>query len=104
MAEIPIAVETNIRKFLSLVQESNYIQAAYLYGSHAQGTATEWSDIDVAIVSPDFAENSFATRVALLKLAAKVDTRIEPAPFTPTDFHPDNPLVSEIQRTGIALI
>lgn len=94
----------NIDKFLALVQKSSRIQAAYLYGSHVRGTATEWSDIDIAIVSPDFAENSFAVRVALLKLAAQVDTRIEPAPFAPTDFNPDNPLVSEIQRTGITLI
>ena len=104
MAEIPPTVKANIHKFLALVQKSNRIRAAYLYGSHVQGTATEWSDIDVAIVSPDFAENSFAARVALLKLAAEVDTRIEPAPFSPTDFDPDNPLVSEIQRTGIVLI
>jgi predicted nucleotidyltransferase len=104
MAEIPPAIKENVLRFLALVRKSNRIKAAYLYGSYVQGTATEWSDIDVAIVSPDFADNEFAARVALLRLAAEIDTRIEPAPFAPTDFDPDNPLVSEIQRTGIALV
>lgn len=104
MAEIPLAVKKSIQQFLSLVQQYRHIQAAYLYGSHVHGTANEWSDIDIAIVSPDFAEDRFAARVALLRLAAQVDTRLEPAPFTPTDFDPDDPLVSEIQRTGIALV
>jgi stress-induced morphogen len=30
------------------------VEAAILYGSHASGNPHEWSDIDVAIVSPDF--------------------------------------------------
>ena len=40
----------------------------------------------------------------LLRLAAQVDDRIEPAPFTPQDFVPSDPLVSEIQRTGVRLM
>ena len=40
----------------------------------------------------------------LLHLAAQVDDRIEPAPFTPQDFGPSDPLVSEIQRTGVRLV
>lgn len=104
MAEIPPTIKESVLQFLSLVRRSRHIEAAYLYGSYVHGTANQWSDIDVAIVSPDFAEDRFAARVALLRLAAQVDTRLEPAPFAPTDFDPDNPLVSEIQRTGIALV
>ncbi|MEJ5308390.1 MAG: nucleotidyltransferase domain-containing protein [Anaerolineae bacterium] len=104
MAEIPSAIKESILQFLSLVRESSHIEAAYLYGSHVRGTANQWSDIDIAIVSPDFTEDKFAALVALLRLAAQIDTRIEPVPFAPTDFDPDNPLVSEIQRTGIALV
>jgi predicted nucleotidyltransferase len=104
MAEIPPAIKKSVLQFLSMVQKSRHIDAAYLYGSHVHGTANEWSDIDIAIVSPDFIEDRFAARVALLRLAAEVDTRIEPAPFAPVDFNLDNPLVSEIQRTGIALM
>jgi hypothetical protein len=39
-----------------------------------------------------------------MRLAAQVDDRIEPAPFTPEGFIPSDPLVSEIQRTGVRLI
>ena len=104
MAGIPFAIKENILQFLSLVQESRRIQAAYLYGSHVRGTANEWSDIDVAIVSPDFTEDKFTALVSLLRLAAQVDSRIEPVPFAPIDFDSDNPLVHEIQRTGIVLV
>ncbi len=104
MAEILPAIKESISQFLSLVQKSQHIQAAYLYSSHVLGTANEWSDIDVAVVSPDFTEDQFAALVVLLRLAAQIDARIEPVPFAPTDFDPDNPLVSEIQRTGIMLV
>ena len=104
MAEIPPAIKESILQFLSLVRKSRHIEAAYLYGSHVHGTANQWSDIDIAIISPDFAEDKFTALVSLLRLAAQVDSRIEPVPFAPIDFDPDNPLVNEIQRTGIALV
>ncbi len=76
---------------------------AYLYGSHAKGSAGKWSDIDVAIVSPDFSEDLFSERVFLMKLALLVDDRLEPSPFRPEDFTRDNPLVNEISNTGVEL-
>ena len=54
MAEIDDLVTQSLSRFLAVVQEQRQIQAAYLYGSQATGTATEWSDIDVAVISPDF--------------------------------------------------
>ncbi len=103
MVEIPVTVTIALKQFLEQVQQLHHVQAAYLYGSYAKGQATTWSDIDIAIISPDFADNLSQARVALLCLAAKTDARIEPAPFAPDDFIPDDPLVSEIQRTGLAL-
>ncbi len=43
---------------------------AYLYGSEVRGQAGPWSDIDVAIISPDFADDLFAAQLALMQLAA----------------------------------
>jgi predicted nucleotidyltransferase len=80
------------------------VEAAHLYGSQAQGnrgTATEWSDIDVAVISPDLATDLFEERLLLIRLAARIDDRIDPHAFRPEDFHPTAPLVSAIQRTGV---
>jgi len=101
MADIPAAVAQSLERFLAAVRRRRRIEAAYLYGSQARGTATEWSDIDVALVSPDFSADLFQERLALMRLAAQVDDRIEPHPFRPQDFDLSAPLVSEIRRTGV---
>lgn len=59
MAEIPDTVAASLRQFLAAVRKQRRVEAAYLYGSQTRGTATEWSDIDVAVVSPDFSDDLF---------------------------------------------
>jgi predicted nucleotidyltransferase len=103
MAEISVAVQRSIGEFLAAVRKERRITAAYLYGSEARGQAGPWSDIDVAIISPDFADDLFAAQLALMKLAAKMDERIEPRAFTPESFNLNNPLASVIQKTGIRI-
>jgi len=98
-----IAIES-VQRFLAAVQKQRRIEAAYLYGSQARGTASEWSDIDVAVISPDFSADLFEERLMLMRLAAQVDDRIEPHPFRPQDFDLNTPLVSEIRRTGVRLV
>lgn len=101
MAEIPAAIAESLEQFLAAVRRQRRIEAAYVYGSQTTGMATEWSDIDVALVSSDFSSDLFQERLALMRLAAQVDDRIEPHPFRPQDFGPNSPLVSEIRRTGV---
>lgn len=92
-----------IKIFLSDVRKDKQVLKAYLYGSYAKGVAGKWSDIDLAIVSPDFSEDLFEERLRLMKLALKVDDRIEPSPFRPEDFDINNPLVHEINSYGIEI-
>lgn len=99
MATIPDTVNQSVQRFLVAIRQR--VQAAYLYGSQVKGTAAEWSDIDVAVVSPDFSADLFQERLMLMRLAAQIDDRIEPHPFTPDDFNDTDPLVSEIRRTGV---
>lgn len=103
MAEVMSNVMRSVQRFVTVLRQQQHVEAVYLYGSQATGAAQAWSDIDVAVISPDFAGNLFEARVALLRLAAQVDDRIEPAPFTPEGFTPSDPLVSEIQRTGVRI-
>jgi predicted nucleotidyltransferase len=103
MGEIPVAIAQSVERFLSALRKVRHVEAAYLYGSHVLGGAREWSDIDVAVISPDFQGDLFQERVMLMRLAAQVDDRIEPHPFAPDDFTPTNPLAHEIRRTGIRI-
>ncbi|MCU0913990.1 MAG: nucleotidyltransferase domain-containing protein [Planctomycetes bacterium] len=97
-------VMAGVERFLAVVCQHRRIEAAYLYGSQARGSARPWSDIDVAVVSADFSDDLLQERVPLMRWAAAIDDRIEPQPFTPERFGPHDPLASEIAERGIRLI
>ena len=78
-------------------------EAAYLFGSHAVNRIGRWSDIDVAVVSPDFSSDRFDARLRLMKLSTEIDTRIEPVPYHINDFQETDPLVAEIKKQGVRL-
>ena len=53
--------------------------AIYLYGSHANGTATDTSDIDIAVIFPPMETHERMDILSgLLTIAAKIDGSIEP--------------------------
>ncbi len=90
-----------IKKFIDyLKKEGIKINKVYLYGSYASKESDEFSDIDIAVVSPDFTENRYKERLRLMKIASKIDKRIEPVPFRPEDFNDNDPLVWEIKNKG----
>ena len=97
-------LEKVIRIFLDELQKTYRLDSAYLFGSHAKGTSNQWSDIDLAVVSPDFSEDLYEELLVLMRLAAEIDDRIEPKPFRPDMFTPNEPLVDEIQKHGLKLI
>jgi uncharacterized protein len=97
-------LEKIIQIFLGEIGKIYRVDGAYLFGSHAKGTSHQWSDIDLAIISPDFSEDLYEERLVLMRLAAAIDDRIEPKPFRPEMFTPIEPLVDEIQKHGLKLI
>jgi predicted nucleotidyltransferase len=102
MSKIDNAVMENVTVFLERLKAAGMqIAGAWLFGSHLTGKADEWSDIDVAVISPQIGPDRFEERVRLTKIAFAVDDRIEPLPFSPDSFTQDDPLVREILRTGI---
>ena len=104
MAQVPVAIAPSLERFVAALRRQRRLDAVYLYGSYACGKANEWSDIDVAVVSPDFSEDRFQEQVDLLRLAARIDDRIEARPFRPEDFNETDPLSSEIRRHGIRIL
>ena len=99
-----LELEKIVRVFLDEIQKRYHVDSAYLFGSYARGTQDRWSDIDLAVVSPDFSEDLFEERKVLMLLAAEIDERIEPKPFHPDTFNPIDPLVYEIQKNSVKLI
>jgi predicted nucleotidyltransferase len=93
-----------IKNFLEEIKKKYKIDNAYLYGSFAKGTNNRWSDIDIAIISPDFSDDIFEDRLLLMRLASTIDDRIEPRPFKRELFNRNDPLVDEIRKNGIRLI
>ena len=94
-----------VKRYAEILRENNYpFSAIYLFGSCAREKAHKWSDIDVAIVSDKLKKDYDKNRFKLWYLRRKVDTRIEPHPFTVKDFNVVNsPLVEEIKKTGIRI-
>lgn len=76
-----------------------------LYGSRANGKFREDSDIDVAVVSPDFGRDRFEEGVMLFRIACDIDPRIEPVPISSESYEKDTwvPLIYEIREKGVEL-
>ena len=81
------------------------VEKAILYGSHASGKTHSASDLDVAIVSPDFGKDRYEERKILLQVAWRIDPRIEPVPISSESYENDTwvPLIYEIREKGIEL-
>lgn len=103
MGKVPVAIEESIQRFIDAARQRYQIDEVYLYGSQAKGIASSWSDIDIAVISSDFSDDLFEERIALMHIAAKIDDRIEPHPFSETMFNINNPLGNEIQKNGIRI-
>lgn len=102
MAEVDNLVLENVRQFLRLlIKNGIHVSKAYIYGSYATGSPNQWSDIDVAVVSPQIGTDRFEERIKLTKIAIRIDDRIEPMPFNHKSFEENDPLVQEIIAHGI---
>lgn len=105
MAQIDNDVLGKVRTFIRKIKESGItVESAYLFGSYATNRAGRWSDIDVAVVSPDFSDDRFDERLRLMNLSTEIDNRIEPVPFNSENFNDTDPLVDQIKKSGISVL
>lgn len=105
MVKIPSEVMNVIDDFIKLLQEENIkIEKVILFGSYAKGTQRKDSDIDLAIISPDFKEEDCIKNMTLLLCKAnllKVD--IQTIPFSIEEYNEPKGIMEEILNTGIEL-
>jgi uncharacterized protein len=105
LAEIPDRVRRIIEKYIQALSENEIpIKQAILFGSYAQGRHTEWSDIDIALVSDIFAGNRFIDRGKIRKITLSVSSDLEVLPYRPQDFTAEDPFVREILETGVQIV
>ena len=93
-----------IDDYLSKLKGKISIDRAVLYGSYAKGTANEWSDIDLLIISNELSENvpKGKNGYYLDKLAGDYDLNLEVIGINPKQLN--NPIekgfFEEIINTG----
>ncbi len=80
------------------------ISEVVLFGSQVKGTAHEWSDIDLAVVSQDFVGNYFDDNDKIRRAKLNTSYDLEIHPYRPEDFTEDNPFVQEILSHGIRIV
>ncbi|OGP69032.1 MAG: hypothetical protein A2170_06215 [Deltaproteobacteria bacterium RBG_13_53_10] len=75
-----------------------------LYGSYAKNRAKEYSDIDIAVVSPDFKKLDLFERQELLSKAHhKFGEPIEPIGLTPEQLKEKKGFIREIVENGVVI-
>ncbi|MBF0298524.1 MAG: nucleotidyltransferase domain-containing protein [Oligoflexia bacterium] len=88
-------IEIIANKYVDMINKFIYVKQAYIFGSYAYGTPNENSDLDIAIVSPDFNYLPEApTLKMLLRAARHIDSTIEPVALTEEEIN--NPLPGSV--------
>lgn len=91
----------NINKFIEEIKKHYNVTEIILFGSYAKGTASENSDIDIAIISDDF-DDIYDCMADLMGMTWNIDARIEPHPIKKKDFDEvSDYFIKEIIDTGI---
>ncbi|MEW6219374.1 MAG: nucleotidyltransferase domain-containing protein [Thermodesulfobacteriota bacterium] len=98
-------IDDPVRRYIQTLRKHDIaVWRLYLFGSHARGSATADSDIDLAVFWDRDEIDGFDEDVQLMRLTRDVDLRIEPHSFSRKDFEDPSPFVLEIIRTGERLL
>jgi uncharacterized protein len=102
------AVLKSVEHYLTSVREAGIdAECAVVFGSQTRGEAGLWSDIDVLVVAPQFDGMQDRRLVNLLwRLAARIDSRIEPVPCGSRQWREDdsNAIIEIARREGEVLV
>lgn len=105
MAKIPSEIINLIEEFIKSVVEDNIkIEKVILFGSYAKGTYHKDSDIDLAIISPDFKASEYIKNMSKLLLkATELGVDIQTLPFSIEEYNEPIGIMEEILRTGLEI-
>lgn len=103
MAKTAVGLNRAIRRYISGLQRHIRVDTVILFGSYASGHPRELSDIDLAIISPDFDGKDWFERVKLMGQARRArDIDIEAIGYGKHQFDTAHrqTFLGEIIRTG----
>jgi len=95
-------LDAMVHRFLDRVRQRVPVTAVYLYGSYANGGADDDSDIDLAVISPEFGRNRYREMVMLTEACLPDSLLVEAVPFSLTSYEdpPRGSFIREVLRTG----
>jgi predicted nucleotidyltransferase len=91
-------IRDKIEAYSQLVRERYHPKMIVVYGSYARGTATENSDIDIAVFCDTLPGDHFENAAELFRLTRDIDLRIEPILIEADTV--ENRFYKEILKTG----
>ena len=101
-------IELIVNKYVSAIMAKNIrIEKAILFGSYAKGNANKNSDIDIALISPDFGKDYFEEAVMLKEISEAIDIDISPRPYSIDEYEKADPgqfLYDEIIKKGRLIV
>ena len=105
MAQTRRQITTLIRRYVAALEARGIpVERVILFGSHASGHPDEWSDIDIAVISPKFDTLSLLERYEQLGLANRnLHAPLDVVGFSSiqvTNCEPES-FLAEILRTGV---
>jgi predicted nucleotidyltransferase len=92
-----------VKGFVEALKVRIRVEAIILYGSYARDTAYDQSDIDLAVISPDFEGVPMYHRQEIIAdLTYKEDGRVSPIGYPSSEYHRprQDAFLAEIVRTG----
>lgn len=95
-------VVKGVKKYLDRLSQTGLpVSFGVIFGSYATGTANQYSDIDLVVVSSDFDKAISRDNIKKLwQIAARIDSRIEPIPCGQLQWQNDKSnAIIEIART-----
>lgn len=107
MAQSRRQITALIRRYIAALESRGIpVERVMLFGSHASGHPTEWSDIDIAVISPSFEALSLLERYEQLGLANRhLQAPLDIVGFSPSQVAQCEPesFLAEILRTGVTV-
>ena len=91
-----------LKTFVQELEKHIQVDLVILFGSYGRGKPRDFSDIDIAIISPDFEGGTEKDCLLLDRIARRVHPLIEAIPYNSQDFKNFEPgdFVDQILKTG----
>ncbi|MBP9717520.1 MAG: nucleotidyltransferase domain-containing protein [Candidatus Pacebacteria bacterium] len=105
MSKLDAKIIATARAYIDKIRQNNIeVDSAYIFGSFARGNTHAGSDLDIAIVSPQFGINSIDERLTLMHLDLDPLSIIEPHPFSPADLEEKYNFLAQEAKQGIRIV